>query len=182
MKFSQRSFLLLGGLMCIAAFFLPYFNINYGLGKYQVSGLYYVQTAIEYFQPSDANPTGITKVEDKAYDMMYDTVLKAWDKKSTVKLKGMLIAGIIVAMGPFYFLLFGLGYLFRGVLGKVYKRGMIFNILFLGLSYAVFYFINKEVAIPFVSFSFFSIASFGYWIAFAGMFVAAFSDFLGKEE
>lgn len=180
MKSSQRILLILGGLLCIGAFFLPYFSINYGLGKWNASGLYYSQTLYEYFQAPTGNANLLTKAEDKAFDIIYDAAKNAWEKKSTLQFQGLSIVAVIVALGPFYFFLFGLGYVYRGLFGKVYKRGIIFNLLFLGLSWTVFHFLSQEV--PLIDISFFGIASFGYWIAFAGMFVAAISDFFGKKE
>ena len=78
-------------------------------------------------------------------------------------------------MGPFFFALYGLSYGFKALRGKSYKQGVIFTILFTAGSWVFFYFIGPELGTLWGK-NFFSFASWGFWLGFAGMWVAAFSS------
>lgn len=174
----NRIFLIVAAIMGIGAFFLPYLSLDFGLGRFSVSGMSYVQVLIDTYTDTQASETS-SPLADKVYEGIYEIGIKPWLHESTAMQKGLGLGLVLVLLGPFYFLLFSLGYLVRGIAGKRYKRGIIFNILFLGFSWAVFYFIGKENKI--LDINFFWYADFGYWLAFAGMFVAAISDFFWKE-
>lgn len=175
----HRTFLIVGALLGIGAFFLPYLSLDYGIGKFSVSGLKYTQMVLENFADLGAGKEDIA-LSDKIYSVFYEMGVKPWVSQSSLSTKLGGIGFFAVLMGPFYFFLFSLGYLWRGIMGKQYKRGIIFNILFLIFSWAIFYFIGKENKV--FNINFFWFADFGYWLAFVGMFVAAFSDFFWKEK
>lgn len=179
MKLPQRILLIVAGVLGIGAFFLPYINIDYGVGKFNVSGWDYIQTLIDTFV-APAETGVVAKAEDQIYDGIYQIGIKPLlhESSTTDKLTG---AGVIlVLLGPFFFLLYSIGYLIRGIVGKPYKRGVFFNLLFLGFCWLVFHFVNKQI--PLVNLNFFWIADFGYWVGFIALCLAPVSDFLGKEE
>lgn len=180
MKFPQRALLLLGAILCIGAFFLPYMSIDYIVGKAVFGGYNFIDYGLSYSQASTGSPTMVDKVEDFGYDFFVEKIIEPWIAKGTPADKALLLGLFFVIIGPIFYLLFGLGYLWRGIVGKPFKRGIIFNLLYFGFSWLILFFISGKLK-P-LSLDFFYVADFGYWLAFAGVFVAAFSDFLGSEE
>lgn len=174
----HRTFLIIAAFMGIGAFFLPYLSLDFGLGRFSVSGMNYIQLIFDSYTDTQASETA-SPLADKIYEGIYHIAIKPWLHESPIEQKISAIGLIFVLLGPFYFLLFSFGYLFRGIMGRRYKRGIVFNILFLLFSWAIFYFIGKENKM--FDINFFWYADFGYWIAFIGMFVAALSDFFWKE-
>lgn len=175
----QRLMLLIGGLLCVGAFFLPFLSLDYGVGKFHVSGLYYVQSGVDYLQPTPKEQSLIAQTETKVYDFVYERLEKAYKNKSSLELNLYLLCIGFVLLGPIFYALLGLGYLYRAAAGKSFQRGIIFNLLFLVFAAVIFYLFDKEV--PLLNLGFFKLANVGYWVAFVGVFVAAFSDFFGKE-
>lgn len=180
MKFPQRALLFLGAVLCIGAFFLPYMTIDYVVGKASFGGYNFIDYGLSYFQASSGDKSMMDKVEDFGYDFFIEKVIEPWISKGTPADQGLVFGLFLVLIGPFFYLLLGLGYLYRSVAGKPFKRGIFFNLLYFGFSWLILFFISNKIK-P-ISIDFFHIASFGYWIAFAGVFIAAFSDFAGKEE
>lgn len=174
----HRTFLIVAALMGISAFFLPYLSLDFGLGQFSVGGMNYIQLIIDAYTDTQASETS-SPLANKIYEGIYQIAIKPWLHESSTGQKLSAVGLVFVLLGPFYFLLFSLGYLYRGIMGKRYKRGIIFNLLFLLFSWAIFYFIGKENKM--FDINFFWYADFGYWIAFVAMFVAAFSDFFWKE-
>jgi hypothetical protein len=175
----HRTCLIVGALMGMGAFFLPYLSLNYTAGEFSVSGLKYVQMILEKFMDLGAGKEDIA-LSGTISAVFYEIGIKPLISASAFSTKLAAVGFFAVLLGPFYFFLFSLGYLWRGIMGKQYQRGIIFNILFLVASWAVFYFLGKETKV--FSINFFWYADFGYWLAFIGMFVAAFSDFFWKEK
>lgn len=175
MKGPERIMLIVGGLMCIGAAFLPYFVVKLPLpliadGSIVYSGDRLVRGLLDLFNV----------LKDANGKQLLDLMGQAWNAAGDVKDKALLIGVAISLGGPIYFALFGLGYLVRGLIGKHYAWGVFFAILFLGYNWGIFYLVSQSLSngLPVdVRINFFSIANFGFWIAFAGMFLAAMSSF-----
>lgn len=188
----EQFVLTLGGIAIVVAFFLPYLTLNLnptawdgitqteikldddhkikieGIDaldrKVAISGLSMTETAL---RKADLIEEGI----DTGW---MDWIWNAWTENATSNSQ-MKVAGLaFVLLGPFIFLLYALGYLFKGITGKQYKRGVFSTLLFLGASWAIFRFL--------LGFNFFDMAGLGFWVAFGGMLTAAFSLFFERGK
>ena len=167
----ERLVLILGGLLCLGGFFLPYLEVDM-LGKTvaSISGFDMTNAAVEVAQgPIDA-PSG----------PVMETLTEEWHAASDMSDLGKIIGAIFFILGPFFFALYGLSYVFKGLRGKPYKRGVFFTILFTAAAWLFFYFIGPEIGTIWGR-NFFKLAGLGFWLSFAGMFVAAFSLFFSKN-
>ncbi len=169
----ERIVLTLGGIAIIAAFFLPYLQFKKAFTEaykmeVSISGMSMVQTGLEFAEVVPGN-TG---------EGMLDFVKKGWKDSQNFQQLGALIGFIFVLIGPFIFLLYSLGYVFRGLTGRQYKRGIFFTIVYTGISWLTFYLLGNDLGI---SLNFFSMAGPGFWVAFGGMFAAAMSLFFSKS-
>lgn len=172
----EQSLLVAAGIGCIAAFFLPFFTVEtqvFGLklAESSISGYRLTRAALDYAEllPYDSGQVAFT------------ALVEAWQQTSQPKQLAQLAGISFLLLGPLLYLLYGLGYLFRGLTGRQYQRGIWFNFLFMGLGWSLLYWISQDYSAKLLgqevglSLSFFSLASFGYWIAFASVLVAAFS-------
>lgn len=183
----EQFVLTLGGIAIIVAFLLPYMTLNLnplawegniteqvkieGLDalnrKVEVSGLSMTETILNKAEVIEEG------IDNGWVDWLWNAWTENASSNSQLKVAGLLF----VLAGPFIFLFFALGYLFRGITGKQYKRGIFFTLVFLGASWAIFKFL--------LGFSFFEMAGLGFWVAFGGMLLAAFSLFFergGKKK
>ncbi|MEZ4684647.1 MAG: hypothetical protein R3B47_00815 [Bacteroidia bacterium] len=171
MNILERLVLLLGASMCIGAFFLPYIEVGM-MGKTMgsVSGYDMVMGVAEAVQaPVDA-PDGV----------IMDTFAEEWSAAEDFADLGKIIGAIFFILGPFFFALYGLSYLIKALRGKSYRQGVIFTILFTAGTWIFFYFMGPELGSLWGK-NFFKFAGLGFWIAFAGMWVAAISLFFSKN-
>lgn len=167
----ERIVLILGGLLCIGGFFLPFIEIDV-LGKTVASMSGYDMTAagVEVAQgPVDAPPGPVMR-----------TLSEEWAAAGNFADLGKIIGAIFFILGPFFFAIYGLSYVIKGLMGKVYKRGVFFTILFTAGAWLFFYFIGPELGSLWGR-NFFNMAGLGFWLPFAGMWVAAFSLFFSKN-
>jgi hypothetical protein len=153
----------------IGASFLPYLSLEVaGQDVVQLSGYSMVETLLSKFEIIQEG------IDSRWADMLWNSWMENADGTAKAGVAGFLL----VMAGPFIFTLYALGYVFRGLAGKQYKRGIFFTLLFLGASWAIFYFLSK----PTFGFemSFFKAAGPGFWVAFGGMLAAAFSLFFER--
>ncbi|MEL6673974.1 MAG: hypothetical protein AAFR61_17355 [Bacteroidota bacterium] len=174
----DRIFLILSGLLCVAAAFFPFFHSSYLLdGHMSPSGYNYVMATLGQF--------GVVSFEQGTSlpDMIWNLFNSASQPMDYLMLAGL---GLVLA-GPVIFALYGLGYILRGLRGKQYRNGIFFAILFLGLSWATLYFLSPEMVSTLFGgdrdtpINFFGLAGLGYWMGFGGMIAAAFSLFFAKN-
>ncbi|MCI4670166.1 MAG: hypothetical protein MRZ79_18665 [Bacteroidia bacterium] len=186
----EQIMLLAAGLMIAGAFFLPFLTYEFPvIGETQLSGYSITRTILD--------EAGVSPYEDKKLtsDFFTDLIKENTTWKEYLSIFGMLFT----ILGPFFYLLFGLGYLFKSFLGKSYKRGIWFNLLFLAIGWASFWWtsqlitekINNSVANikildklinPEVSVNFFQAAGVGFWLCFAAIFIAGFSLIFEKQK
>lgn len=170
----ERIVLTLSGLAIVAAFFLPYMHIRLevaegvSIGEVTVSGLSIVQTGLD--------AAGV--LPDASAKTLVDFLGKAWNGTENMQEIGLVTGLMFVMAGPFIFLLYSLGYLFRGLAGRQYKRGIFFTIAYTGIAWLVCWLLGRELE---MSLNFFRMAGLGFWLAFGGMFAAAFSLFFAKN-
>lgn len=170
----EKAILLLGGIACIGAFFLPYLHF----GNQSVSGYSLLMSTLDYFD----------LVDYKNADWAIDLFGKMFGQIAGPKGYGLLAMLVVVLLGPLMFALFGLTYAIKALAKKQYKRGIFINLLYMGFAWLTFYLIQEQNTISVLGMdigaklNFFKMAGIGYWTAFAGMMVAAFSLFFGKTE
>jgi len=183
----EQLLLILAGLTGIGAFFLPFVEINTAIlstsgDQLSVSGYTFTRVVLDRF--------GLLEFDQGkglilALEQMWNAA-KAWEGYLTV---GGFIA-ILVA--PLIYVLYSLGYIFRGLTGRSYKCGIWFNLLFMGAGYGFFFwlsqrfstsinFLGQEVTAG-LKFNFFEMVGIGYWLAFAAVFVAGFSLIFEKPK
>jgi hypothetical protein len=186
----EQFVLTLGGIAIIVAFLLPYVTLNLNPTAWDVipSEIKINDTEIKIDNisalDSEVEVSGLSMtqsllnkadvIEEGIDNGWLDWIWNAWQENasSNTQLK---VAGLLfVLAGPFLFLLYALGYLFRGLTGKQYKRGVFTTLLFLGASWAIFKFL--------LGFNFFEMAGPGFWVAFGGMLLAAFSLFFERGK
>jgi hypothetical protein len=109
-----------------------------------------------------------------------DTLSEEWHAAENFGDLGKIIGAIFFILGPFFFAFYGLSYVLKALRGKSFKQGVIFTILFTAGAWAFFYFLGPELGSLWGR-NFFSFVSWGFWLAFAGMWVAAFSLFFSKN-
>lgn len=170
----EKVVLLIGGLACVAGFFLPYLT----LAGQSVSGYGETMTLLDYFDV----------VEYKNGEWAIDLFTNNLDNLGGVKEYGVTAMIAIVLLGPFIFALYGLSYIIKALARKQYKRGVFVNLLFMGFAWLTFFLIQEQSTVSVLGMdigaklNFFKMAGLGYWVAFSGMMVAAFSLFFGKTE
>lgn len=172
MRFEQIA-LLLGGLAIIGACFLPFIELSGemlgpGANSTKVSGMSVVQAILD--------KTGVQSYSE-GQDLMNFFQSKWSDPNTSIQQKGLLGGIWIILFGPLFFALHALGYIFKGLRGKQYSRGIFFTLLFVGLGWLIFWLFGKEDG---QSYNFFSTVQTGFWVAIGGMLLAAFSLFFEK--
>ena len=95
-----------------------------------------------------------------------------WNSAQNFQGLALVVGLIFILSGPIWFGFHGLGYVIRGLRGKQYGRGIFFTLFFMGIGWLVFYLMGKEFE---ESMGFFQLVGPGFWVAFGGMLVAAFS-------
>lgn len=186
----EQIMLFLAGALIVGGFFLPFLTYELPVvGETQLSGYSITRTILD--------EAGVVDYEDKKLtsEFFKDLMTKNTTWKEYLSIFGM----IFVMFGPFFYLLFGLGYLIKGLIGRSYKRGIWFNFIFLGIGWATFWWTSQlftekaERAIskvkvlkglfnPEVKVSFFEAAGIGFWLCFAAIFVAGFSLIFEKQK
>ncbi|MFK7971595.1 MAG: hypothetical protein AB8F95_14615 [Bacteroidia bacterium] len=161
----ERLVLILGGLLCIGGFFLPYIDVSLAT----VSGFDMTMAGVEAAQDMDAPPGPVMR-----------TLGEEWAAAENFADLGKIFGAIIFVLGPFFFAIYGLSYLFKGLTGKAYKRGIFFTILFTLGAWIFFYFVGPELGMLWGK-NVFKLVGLGFWLSFAGMWVAAFSLFFSKN-
>ena len=171
MRFEQIV-LILAGLAIICSFFLPAFNIPGELldrdRDLSISGYQFAQSILDNFDV----------IEYDGGKPLEKFVGEMWGSMNDFKDMGLAIGLMFILGLPVYFVLYGLGYMIRGLRGKQYGKGIFFTILTMGAGYLVFRLIGMDQG---VSMNFFKVVDLGYWVAFGGMIVAAFSLFFEKK-
>lgn len=170
----EKVVLLIGGLACIAGFFLPYLS----MGNQSISGFGETMTVLDYFD----------LVEYKNGDWALELFTNNLESIADVQGYGLLAMLAIVLLGPLIFALYGLSYVIKALAKKQYSRGVFVNLLFMGFAWLTFYLLQEHNSVNVLGMdlgaklNFFKMAGLGYWVAFSGMMVAAFSLFFGKTE
>lgn len=154
--------LLAGGLLCLAGFFLPYLSLSFlNTTLASVSGLNMAENMVSAAQRMDAAPSPVM-------NMLADE----WEAAEGFMDLGKIVGFLTLFIAPFIFALYGLSYTFKALLGKSYRGGVFFNILFAIAAGLFFYFVGPELGL---GKNFFRLTGLGYWLPFAGMWLAAFS-------
>ncbi|RMG71940.1 MAG: hypothetical protein D6722_06090 [Bacteroidetes bacterium] len=172
----EQSLLVVAGIGGIAAFFLPFFTLEtqvlgIKLAETSVSGYSLVRAALNHWDILPYEPGKLA----------FTALVEAWQQASQPK-QFLQLGGLsLMVLGPVIYLLYSLGYLVRGLAGKQYQRGVWFNFLYMGLGWGYFFWISRDHSLQLLGqeigpkLNFFTLASFGYWIAFASVMIAAFS-------
>ncbi len=164
----EQIILTLAGIAIIAALFLPYLTLQVaGQEVMTISGVSIAQSGLEKAEVIADLPG------DSLVDFLWDT----FNETTTTKERMSVIGLIFICLGPIIFALYALGYIFRGLRGKQYKRGIFFTLLFTAAAWLIFKFLGAQLG---TEFSFFSMAGPGFWVAFGGMLAAAFSVFFER--
>ncbi len=170
----EKVVLLIGGLACIAGFFLPYLNF----GGQSISGFGETMTILDYFN----------LVEYQNGEWALELFSNNLDTIAGIQGYGLLIMLAIVLVGPLFFTIYGLSYIIKALAGKQYKRGVFVNLLFMGFAWLTFFLFQEQNSVNVLgmdlgaNLNFFKMAGIGYWVMFSGMMIAAFSLFFGKTE
>ncbi|TAE49902.1 MAG: hypothetical protein EAZ89_13275 [Bacteroidetes bacterium] len=178
----EQTVLTLAGLAGIGAFFLPFLHIEPKVAGIQVaditvSGLSYVRTVLDIFKVQ----------EYEGGRALVETFRELWGSS---EIKGKLtIAGLLfVLTGPIFYLLHSVAFVIRGLFGKQFKRGILFNIFFPAAAWGILYAIGQTNSLDIgigtvgVNLNFFTVASLGFWVAFASVWVAGFSLLFEKTK
>lgn len=171
----ERILLFLAGAALIAASFLPFFVIDINILQIKISQLVlntdqYVRTGLDAFDVIEHD--GASKLIKALGDAWQNTA--EW--QDYVALGGL----VAVLLGPIYYLLYGIGYVFRALAGKQFKRGIFFNLIYLGASFGILYWISTNNYLN-LNFGFFDIANVGFWVSFGAIWVAGFSLLFAKK-
>ncbi|MDP5170702.1 MAG: hypothetical protein NWR72_10690 [Bacteroidia bacterium] len=170
----EKIVLLIGGLACVGAFFLPFITV----ASQPISGYTEVMTTLDYFDV----------VEYKNSEWAIDLFKNGFGNFADLKGYGLLAMLVVVLLGPLIFGLYGLSYIIKALAKRQYKRGVFVNLLFMGFAWLTFYLIQEQNTVNVLgmeigaTLNFFKMAGIGYWLAFGGMMAAAFSLFFGKTE
>ncbi|MDX2286750.1 MAG: hypothetical protein NW241_21470 [Bacteroidia bacterium] len=185
----EQLMLVIAGLLGIGAFFLPFLSFESALFGVQlasvhISGLSLTQSLLDFFKVIE-HPEGRA-----AFDIARAFVEQASSPMDYARIAG----GAFILAGPFIYLLYALGYLVRGLAKRQFKRGILFNILFPAAAWAILYFLFrvetpelpagellKAVQIEIPRLNFFTFAGIGFWLAFAGIWIAGFSLLFEKN-
>ena len=179
----EQVLLLFAGLLIVAAFFLPFLQYEFpGIGKTELSGYTLTRTIVD--------EAGGPEYEHKKLTVEF--FQEMFKREATWKEYLSLAGMAFVMLGPFFYLLLGLGYVVKGFIGRSYKRGIWFNFLFVGLAWAAFWWtgqvltdkvsfikdiFNKEIQV-----SFFEAAGMGFWICFGAVILAGLSLIFEKPK
>lgn len=180
----EKILLTLGGLAGITAFFLPYLTFSKS-----ILGLEVLNASMSGYSLSRSllDAFGILGYEGSqtAWKVLQEVMQTANGTEGYLSLAGL----IFVFAGPFLFLAYSLGYFFRGLMGRQYKHGIFFTLIYAGLSWLTFYLISTTQTTTQlmgldvgVKLEFFSMAGVGFWVAVGGMLVAAFSLFFAPMK
>lgn len=178
----EQIMLIIAGLAGLGAFFLPFLHFEQNLlgikiAEATVSGYSYTTAWLDYF---DLYQTEHGKA-------IIDLITNLWENISEPKGYVQMAGLFIVLTGPVFYLLLSLGYLFRGLTGRSFKRGVMFNLFFLALGWGIFFWISQDKSTQILGkevgldFNFFAMAGPGFWVAFAAVFVAGFSLLFEKK-
>ncbi|WNJ18547.1 hypothetical protein [Pontibacter sp. G13] len=182
MKLEQK-ILLFAGILVIGAFFLPYLKLEKSFLIFevnaQVSGLSLTQSILD--------EAGV--IEHKKGKVVSKLIREFLTNGDTWKDQSTALGLLVVFAGPILFLLHGLGYIFRGFSGRQYKRGIFFSILYSAASWGILKWISESNTakllgqeIEVINLSFFEMVGPGYWVAIAGMLIAAISLFFEPKQ
>ena len=163
----ERIVLIFAGLLGLAAFFFPFLHLPEEATISEISGINYVKYTIDGLQAEDG---GLIR------EFIGDLQI-LWN--DAVSINGYIGFGLMLFMllGPFFFVLYSLGHLFRGLRGKQYRRGIFFSVIFMGVGWLTFYLLSFDLEIKV---NFFRMAGIGFWMAFAALILAGISLFFEK--
>ena len=179
----EKIILVLGGLLGITGFFFPFLHLDTSaiglqMGEVSISGYTYVRGFLDNF--------GLLEFDGDVRWLRWSGELWA-ASSSPVGLTKAILMSFVLSL-PILMLLYSVGHFFRGLFGKQYKRGIIFNLLFMAIAWGTFYFISMDGSYSFLgetateTLNFFKIAGLGYWLSFGGIFLAGISLFFeGKK-
>jgi len=180
----ERLMLLIAGLAGIGAAFLPFLNLELkvlgeSLGSAQLSGYSYVTAWLQQL--------GLVEGQNDAGKGLIELFQSLWDQSHGIKGYVQLAGLAIISTGPIFYALYSLGYIYRAIAGKSFKRGIWFNLLFMALGFGVFFWISQDFSTEILGqevglkLNFFKMAGIGYWINFVAVFVAGFSLIFAKD-
>ncbi len=179
----ERLMLIIAGLAGVGAFFLPFLNIEQSflgikLVESSISGYSYTLAWLDYFDLYKSELGG----------QMLEALTQLWENASEIKAKAQLAGIFLIITAPVIYALYSLGYLIKGLIGKSFKRGIWFNLLFMPAAWGILYWISKDYSTQILGqevgldLNFFSMAGPGYWLAFAAVFIAGFSLLFEKKS
>ena len=174
--------LALGGILGITGFFFPYLHLDTAeiglqMGEVSMSGYSYVRCFLDNF--------GLYEFDGDYRWLRFSVDL--WAEANDPLGLGKAIALTFIQSLPIMMLLYSLGHFFRGITGKQYKRGIIINLLLMGLAWGTFYLISMDGSYSFLgetaseTLNFFKIAGLGYWLSFGGILLAGLSLFFERK-
>lgn len=175
----ERLMLILAGLAIIAACFLPFYLLELNvfditLSKLTLNTEQYVRAGLDAAQIGEGGEGNGSA--GKLIDILGQELKNAAKWQDYAALAGI----VFVLLGPIFYLLYGLGYLFRGLAGKQFKHGIFFNILYPIASFGILYWISTNNLLN-LDVGFLNIANVGFWISFAAIWVAGFSLLFAKK-
>ena len=175
--------LIVAGLMGLGAFFLPHLHFEQSFLGVQLvettfTGYNFVLGWLDYFD----------LYQSEAGSRVIEVLTRLWENATEMKAKAQIAGILFVLAAPLIYALYSLGYLIRGLIGKSFKRGIWFNLLFLPAAWGLLYWISQDYSTQILGrevglqLNFFNMAGIGYWLAFAAVFVAGFSLLFEKKK
>lgn len=171
---TEQLLLIIAGLAGIAAFFFPFIHfpditiLGAELRDMTISGHGLIMGILDRFD----------LVQSASGSHIIGNILDLWQSSTSIQQYLVFIGIMLFVIGPLIFLLYCLGYLFRGLRGKSYKRGIFTALLYMGLGWLAFYLAGSEDGL---ALNFFNQVGIGFWIAWGAVVLAALSVFFEKN-
>lgn len=172
----ERIMLILAGLMGLGAFFLPFLHF-----EQQFLGVKLIETTFTGYNFVLGWLDYLDFYQSEMGAKVVEVLVRLWENATELKAKLQIAGLLFVLAAPVIYALYCLGYLFRGLMGWSFKRGIWFNLLFMPAAWGIFYWISQDYSTQILGrdvglqLNFFSMAGVGYWLAFAAVFIAGFS-------
>ncbi len=159
--------MLAAGILGVVAFFLPFFKLlNVGFVDVNISGSSLMGAAAEAFDIGNF----------KGGKRLYKLLLDQWQSNQDIIDYAGYFGFVYVLLGPVYFLLFSLGYLFKGINGRgSYRTGLVFLLIYTVIAAIGLYASGQYYNI---TLNFFNRAGLGYWLGAGAILLAWLSKFL----
>lgn len=172
---TQHILLLVAGILGVLAFFFPYLRLmeakifDIHLLTIKMSGWQYVEALLDHFDIIDS----------KRGRKLASFIVDMWQNSESFSEVLSFLVVIYVLIGPIIFLMYGLGYVMRGLAGASYKNGIIFLLTYTFIAWLAFHYTGKHYHIRL---NFFQKADWGYWLGCISIVLAAISTLFKRFD